>query len=238
MKTNKSILFLIIGLLLIGLVTIIVIFGQKKSKTTTNNTVNKTVSTKSIEFKEEEKPYISLIPRTDGHELKLKIENIPSTVNQIDYELIYIAVDKTTQLEMEKGVGDTVKEITKNMEKDILLGTASCTNGCKYAYDEGVTGGTLTLIFNTNEGQVTFNTPFSLVSSADIKTRGLTLPTENITINATTTTKSDFFILLKNLKSVYSVFSNSTGAGKITSIDPSSVTKQNTDSLIGDYLIQ
>jgi len=234
MKTKIKNLFLVSTVIVLSSVFLV---GCGKKTTTTNTTKSQPV-VKSIEFKDEEKPYISLIPRADGHELKLKIDNIPSSVNQIDYELIYTAVDKTTKLEMEKGVGDTIKEIDKKVEKDLLLGTASCTNGCKYAYDEGITGGTLTLTFNTDDGQISFITPFSLISSADIKTKALTLPTENITINATTTTKSDFFVLLKNLKSAYSVFSNGTGAGKITSITPSTITKQDMNSLVGDYLSQ
>lgn len=237
MKTNKNILFLAIGLILIILVIIIALLNQKPKTTTSEKKIINN-SSKSIEFNETEKPYISLIPRADGHELKLKLDNIPSTVTQIDYELIYTAVDKTTNLEIEKGVADTIKDVSKNIEKDLLLGTASCTNGCKYSYDEGITGGTLTLIFNTNDGQITFNTSFTLTTSVDLKSKGLSLPIENLVINATTTTKSDFFVLLKNLKPVYSVFSNGTGAGKINSITPNTITKQNTNSLIGDYLTQ
>ena len=44
---------------------------------------------------------------------------------------------------MEKGVGDTVKLTSNSFEKDLLLGTESCTNGCKYKFDEGVVGGVL-----------------------------------------------------------------------------------------------
>jgi len=237
MKTNKNIIYIAIIAIILIIIVIFALFN-KKTKPVDNSPTGNNVSTKTIEFSETEKPYISLTPRTDGHMLKLKIEDIPSSVTSIEYELIYTAVDKTTKLEMEKGVGDTVKNVTKTVEKDLLLGTESCTNGCKYAYDEGITGGTLTLTFNTNDGQVIFNSSFSLTSSVDIKTKGLNLSTENLAISATTTTKSDFFVLIKNLKSVYSVFSNGTGAGKINSITPNTVTKENTNSLVGDYLIQ
>lgn len=133
----------------------------KKVETTPTKT---TSAPKSIEFKNEEKPTISLIPRADGHELKLKIENIPQNVTQIEYELLYTAVDN--KLEIEKGVGDTIKLDSKNIERDLLLGTASCTNGCKYKYDEGISKGTLSLTFITADNQtVSYEGSFALPAS-------------------------------------------------------------------------
>ncbi len=116
------------------------------------------------EFNQNEKPKISLIPRSDGHELKLKVENIPSFINQIEYELLYTAVD--SGLEIEKGVGDTIKIDSISVTRDLLLGTASCTNGCKYKYDNGVKNGTLSITFTTTNNQViTYSSPFTLTSS-------------------------------------------------------------------------
>lgn len=207
--------------------------GTKKPSTK----IISTPISKKIELTESEKPIISLIPRADGHELKLKIENIPSDVNQIEYELIYSATDKG--LEMEKGVGDTLKIDDKNIERDLLLGTSSCTNGCKYKYDEGITGGTLSLIFYNDSNQsFNYETPFVLKTSTSIKKDGnLSLDTENFSINTTTTTKSDYFVLIKNYPAYYSIFSNGTGNGKITSISPGSVTKKDMTNILGNYLI-
>lgn len=206
-------------------------------KTTTNNDTTPTKSAqKELILSESEKPIISLIPRQDGHELKLKIDNIPSNITQIEYELIYSASENG--LTMEKGVGDTVKISSKNIEKDLLLGTSSCTNGCKYKYDEGVSSGTLSLIFYTNDNQsASYETPFILKTSADIKKDGgLALKEEDFSVKATTTTKSDYFVAIKNYPSYFSVFSNGKGAGKITSITPTTVTKADSTSLVGDYL--
>lgn len=207
--------------------------GKKKTETNTN-TPTKSVQ-KELVMSESEKPIISLIPREDGHELKLKVDNIPSSVSQIEYELIYSASENG--LTMEKGVGDTVKISSKNIEKDLLLGTSSCTNGCKYKYDTGVSEGTLSLIFYTNDNQsATYETPFILRTSADIKKDGgFTLKGEDFSVKASTTTKSDYFIVIKNYPSYYSVFSNGKGVGKITSITPTTVTKQDTASLVGNY---
>lgn len=207
-------------------------------KPTTNTTPTKTTqTTQQIELTADEKPYINLIPRADGHELKLKIIDIPSKFSTAEYELIYTAEDE--DMEIEKGVSGTVKLTDSNFEKDLLLGTSSCTNGCKYKYDEGITGGVFSLTLTTdNKEYVTFETPFVIKSSAQInKEKGIKLSQENFEIKATTTSKSDFFIAIKNFKPVYSVFSSGTGNGKITSIEPNTITKANLNSLVGDYII-
>jgi hypothetical protein len=205
-------------------------------KTTTTPTKN-TQATKQIELTADEKPYISLIPRADGHELKFKVIDIPSKFSTVEYELIYIAEDE--DLEIEKGVSGTIKLDSSNFGKDLLLGTSSCTNGCKYKYDEGITGGVLTLTLTTEDKKYfSFETPFVIKSSAEInKEKSIKLTQENFEIKATTTTKNDFFIAIKNIKSAYSVFSSGSGNGKITSIEPNTITKENLNSLVGDYLI-
>jgi hypothetical protein len=82
---------------------------------------------------------------------------------------------------------------------------------------------------------------------ADIKKEnGISLPSENVTVNTTITSKSDYFVFLKNYglpkgvtaKNVYSIFSNSNGNGKISSIIPNTITKTSMNSLVGDYLVQ
>lgn len=207
----------------------------KKTATTTTTKTNTTA--KQIELADNEKPYISLIPRADGHELKFKVTGIPSKFTTAEYELIYTASDQG--LEIEKGVSGTVKPLTATFEKDLLLGTSSCTNGCKYKYDEGITGGVLTLTLTTDDKQyVSFETPFTIKSSAQInEDKNIALAQESFTIKATVTSKNDFFIAIKNFKPVYSVFSSGNGAGKITSIEPNTITKENLNSIVGDYLI-
>ena len=205
-------------------------------KTTTNKIVPSPVAQK-LELSEQEKPIISLVPRADGHELKLIIDNIPSNISEIEYELIYSAVDEG--LEMEKGVGDTIKVTSKNIQRDLLLGTSSCTNGCKYKYDQGIVGGTLSLTFLTSDNQsLLYETPFVLKTSADIKKDGgLSLSLENFQIKGSVTGKSDYFILIKNLPSYYSVFSNGNGKGSVTNIVPENITKEDKALFIGNYLI-
>jgi hypothetical protein len=238
MKNKKNLIIVVAAC--IALAAIIISFiAIKNSKKITEN--NKTIPTAKIGselvLSDSEKPIISLIPRSDGHELKLKIENIPTNVTKIEYELIYSATDNG--LTMEKGVGDTVKITSSSIEKDLLLGTASCTNGCKYKYDEGIDSGTLSLYLYTDDNQsTTYETPFILITSADIKKDGgFTLNTQDFSVKATTTAKSDYFVAIKNYPSYYSVFSNGIGTGKITAITPDSVSKTDMSLLVGNYQI-
>lgn len=227
--------FKIISLTLVVFLSSLFLSGCRK-KTPPAQTETRTAP-KELTIADNEKPIIALTPRADGHELKLKVTNIPTIITQVEYELIYSAKDNG--LEMEKGVGDTVKLTSNSFEKDLLLGTASCTNGCKYKFDEGVVGGALSLTFYTDDNQTAvFETPFTLNTSTDIKKfGGLSLDLENFSINATTTTKNDFFVLIKNYRPYYSVFSNGNGTAKITKISPETITKENINSLVGDYLI-
>jgi len=206
-------------------------------KKTTTTKITPSPINQKLELSAAEKPIISLIPRQDGHELKLIIDNIPQTISDIEYELIYSAVDEG--LEMEKGVGDSIKVTSKNIQRDLLLGTSSCTNGCKYKYDLGIVGGTLSLTFLTKDNQsLHYETSFVLKTSADIKKDGgLSLSLENFQIKGTVTGKSDYFILIKNLPDYYSVFSSGNGKGSITSIIPESVTKEDKTIFIGNYSI-
>jgi len=167
-----------------------------------------------IEIELENRPYISLIPRSDGHELKLKIDKISTDIKTIEYELIYMATDE--DLEIEKGLSGTIDIDSDNIEKDLLLGTASCTNGCKYKYDEGISSGSLNIILTTKNNQIAmFETPFVLLNTAQVKKDGLTLNEFNI---KAAPSQNEFFILIQNYNQDYSIFSSGTGKGTVTSI--------------------
>lgn len=234
---NKNTIYFVIGAIVLIIVMIIIIIVGKNKKSTTTPDISDIKTNEELTLSDEQKPYVSLIPQSDGHRLNLKISDIPSNITEIEYDLIYTAKDEN--IEIEKGVGGTAKIEGKSIERELLLGTESCTSGCKYKYDEGITGGTLSLSFITADGQsASYEAPFVLSTSADIKsTGGLSLETESFSIKATVSSKSDYFILIKNFKPVYSVFSNGTGNGKVSSINPESITKENTSLVTGDYLI-
>ncbi len=189
----------------------------KKTKTT-NNQPTSTPQTGGVwEMVETEKPYISLTPTSDGHWLNLKITKLSSNISAIEYELIYNAIDNN--MDIEKGVSGTIKsqEISTTIERKLLLGTESCTSGCKYKYDTGVIGGTLSINFISQDGKTaTYQTPFSLKSTANLKKEGfLKLETENYSLKAPVSSGSDYYLILKNYNGVYSVFSSNSNSSLI-----------------------
>lgn len=184
--------------------------GKKKDQ----SVVTPTPTSRLIEIELEKRPYISLIPRSDGHELKLKISRISSDIKTIEYELIYTAIDG--DLEIEKGLSGTLEIDSDQIEKDLLLGTASCTNTCKYKYDEGVVGGFINIIFTTQSDQIAmFETAFVLSNTAQVRKEGMSLNDFNLKANPTL---NEFYLLMQNYNQDYSVFSSGRGKGTIESI--------------------
>ncbi|OGM05931.1 hypothetical protein A2125_00360 [Candidatus Woesebacteria bacterium GWB1_43_5] len=92
-----------------------------------------------------ERPFTSLIPKEDGHWLKMVIEEVKITdAKQLDYELLYRLPDGRTQ-----GVPGTISLVgAGRIERDLLLGSESSG---KFRYDEGVEEGTLTLRFRNDK---------------------------------------------------------------------------------------
>ena len=214
-QINKILLSIVI------LFTSSIVLSGCKSKTTTT-APTPTPAPTMVELSAEETPYVSLTPDTDGHNLKLEISNIPDFVTDMEYELLYTVSDNG--LEIEKGVGDSIKIDSTSIEREILLGTASCTNGCKYKYDEGVTGGTVNLtLYGDNGSAAAVTANFALTTTADIKKAGaIALPTENYELPISgSITGNDYYVIVKNSQA-YSVFSS--GSAK--------------NSLIGDHPIE
>lgn len=236
---NKKILIAIAGviLLIITIIIIITTTSKKDKKEETVLTQNSNLNQELI-LEDDQKPYISIIPQADGHRFDIKISNIPSSIVELEYDLIYTAQDEN--LEIEKGIGGTTKITSSVFERELLLGTESCTNGCKYKYDEGIIGGTLILNLLTKDNQSAyFETSFVFLNSADIKADGgLTLISENFSIKATVSSRNEYFILLKNYQPLYSVFSSASGFGNVLSITPDNVIKEDKTTIAGDYLIQ
>lgn len=195
---KKLLLLIIIGLTLSAC-------GSKQKSPTVTPTPPKAV----YEIPQEKRPYISLTPSTDGRWLTLKISKIPSNIKGLEYEVLYNAIDGNN--EIEKGAGGTIdqSDISSSIEKKILLGTESCTNGCKYKYDENVYGGNVTINFFNNDNQIaTYQSPFSLSSAQKItKNSTISLPDNSKTI-AVNGKHKGFFVLLRSYTGGYSVFSS------------------------------
>ncbi|HEX8923177.1 MAG TPA: hypothetical protein VF828_00400, partial [Patescibacteria group bacterium] len=168
---------------------------------TASKSAKPTAASKAVELSPQERPYISLIPDSAAHNLKFKLTNIPSSVNEIEYQLVYNASDNG--MVIQKGVGGTIKknEITgSTIERNIMLGTESCTNGCKQKYDDGVNGGDLTLNFYTDGGGVsTSDSPFVLKNAADIlKDSKLAFDDNSLSLSLKPADKKEIYILIKN----------------------------------------
>jgi len=233
MKNKKNIIAIVSIVLVIVITVIIAIFVTKKnrSKDMDINVVEPQDAPQEITLDESQQPYISLKAQADGHRLDIKISDIPSIISEIEYDLIYTAQDEN--LEIEKGVGGTAEVEGNTFERELLLGTESCTNGCKYKYDEGITGGTLILNLITKDNQSAyFEAPFIFTNDVD------QLVLEDITINTKGTSSKDYFILIKNYQSTYSLTSSGKGVGTVTSIEPETYTKEDMSTVTGDYILQ
>lgn len=140
--------YLPLVLLLVGILVLVgVIFAVRRSK---QAGPSESVQEEEIapELSADQKPFTSLIPKSDGHWLKLKVEDIkvPNAVS-LDYELLYKTSDGRTQ-----GVPGTVNVKGISMiERDLLLGSESSG---KFRYDLGVETGTLTLRFRNDKGKL------------------------------------------------------------------------------------
>lgn len=103
---------------------------------------------KPIEESIKERPFVSLLPTTDGHWVTLEVKNIPKGVSGLEYELTYMADVEGNKIERGVSTGGKPADLNgaNNFSKKILFGSASCTTGtCKYRYDENVTEGKLSL---------------------------------------------------------------------------------------------
>ncbi len=229
-RTKRLIKPLLLTLLLAPSLFLLSACGKKEETET-----EPTPTPRLVQLKEAQKPQISITSRTDGHELKLIIDKV-TDIEEIEYELIYRAQDEG--MIIEKGLGDTILVKGQNkIERDLLLGTSSCTNTCKYKYDEGITGGTLSLTLTTTQNQVAyFETPFTLSSSKDFEKDGLALDGE-ITITASSIS-SGYYILHQTFggEKGYLLTASDAGNAKSIKVDPDTITTP--EKLTGVYLLQ
>ena len=88
----------------------------------------------------EKRPFVTLLPRVDGHELFVTIDGLKMEEDKVEYVLEY-----QTGTMLQAGTGRiNFEEEPTPVTKKILLG--SCSKG-KCKYDDDVSGGSLTLYF-------------------------------------------------------------------------------------------
>ena len=173
--------------------------GCRKKKTVI---ITPTPTPRMIELAPEDRPVVSLSPRADGHELYLKLSSVSPKINKIEYELTYTAVDGAMEIEKgASGIIDSNDLQNATITRKILLGTESCTNGCKYKYDTGVSHGNLTLLISSQGQLSTFETPFILKSATDIKKTGGQITWEEIDFSQAPKQASPFYIVHQDYQS-------------------------------------
>jgi hypothetical protein len=95
-----------------------------------------------------ERPFVQLSPRADGREIKVTLNDLKKDATSLEYELEYQA---GTTLQGAFGSIDLTKDKPPT-SKEVLLG--SCSAGGKCTYNEGVTGGSITLKFRGPQNYV------------------------------------------------------------------------------------
>ena len=111
----------------------------------------------------EKRPAVSLIPKEDGHYLKLRVERFEvAEFDSMDYLLLYNTKDEVTQ-----GVPGSEKvKGTDIFEADLLLGSESSGN---FRYDEGVETGSIEISFRDSDGELVakFDSDFHMQKGTD-----------------------------------------------------------------------
>lgn len=157
MKKNLPIVLILVGVIVLSGVFFLFVRGRGRPS---GPEAGPTPTPAPIE----ERPYITLTPRADGHEFKFEIKRISDT-ETVEYELVYLAGD------LSRGViGSVDLKGETGISRDLLLGSCS-KNVCKY--DEGVTEGILTLRFRGPGGTQKYELAFRLQTGNEAK-EGLT----------------------------------------------------------------
>jgi hypothetical protein len=118
--------------------------------------------TNFIEVPLEQRPFISLIPSTDGHWLTLEVSRIQDA-GSLEYELLYNTAAGTSQ----GSISTFSLKGADVYSKKILLGSESSGH---YKYDEGVTQGNLTIRLRGGLGARKFISSFHLQQADEVFT--------------------------------------------------------------------
>ena len=153
---KKYLKFIIPGvILLIGLSWLF--WPAKKTKTETQAPAKKMEEINKIVLSD--RPFVTLTPRENGKEVKLMIDRVKDAA-AVEYEMEYQAAS------LIQGVFGTI-DFTQEpapVSKDLLFG--SCSKG-KCRYDEGVTGGGVTLRFDGGSAPYALKSDFNLQQMFD-----------------------------------------------------------------------
>ncbi len=149
MKQNLK--FIIPGLLIL-VVLAWLFWPGKKTNVPTNIQTKKVEEINKIDIKD--RPFVALVPREDGKEVEMTVDRVKNATN-VEYEMEYQAA------ELIQGVFGTIdfKQEKTPVTKSLLFGSCS-KDKCKY--DEGVTGGSLTMRFEGGSAPYALKSDFNL----------------------------------------------------------------------------
>ncbi|MDZ4228636.1 MAG: hypothetical protein U1C50_00105 [Patescibacteria group bacterium] len=157
MKFIKANLKFIIPGLLLLIVLAWLFWPSKKTKTTIQEPTKKMEEINKIAIAD--RPYVTLTPRTDGKEVTLTIDRV-TNATKTEYEMEY---QTDTLIQGVFGMID-FNEDKLPVSKDLLFG--SCSKG-KCRYDEGVSGGSLTMRFEGGGEPYALKSDFNLQQQFD-----------------------------------------------------------------------
>lgn len=220
MDVKKYAPFILLG---VGVLAVIGIFFSIRGANTTTPEPTPIVDEIAPEVPFDQRPFVSLTPRTDGHWLKLTMMGINKIPNAktVDYLLEYLTKEGVNQ-----GVPGMIKiEDLTTIDRDLLLGSESSG---KFRYDEGVADGKLTLRFRDSAGKLLgkLTTEFHLQVAPETV---LTSKDGMFTYTLDKAPKKGYFVTMQTFgvseavegiiaQGPYGVFTSETGAfpGKIT----------------------
>jgi hypothetical protein len=131
--------------------------GKKPATTSTTTPAKKTEAINQLAITD--RPFVTLTPRADGKEVTLGINEVKNAT-KVEYEIEY---QTATLIQGAFGNIDFTKD-TPPVAKNILFGSCS-KNVCKF--DEGVTGGSLTLTFSGSDKPYVLKSDFNLQQMFD-----------------------------------------------------------------------
>lgn len=130
---------------------------SKKNRTATPEATKKMEEINKIALAD--RPYVTLTPRADGKEVSMTIDRVAKATS-VEYEMEYQAES------LIQGVFGTIDftQETAPVSKNLLFG--SCSKG-KCRYDEGISGGSLTLRFDGGKEPFALKSGFNLQRQFD-----------------------------------------------------------------------
>ena len=150
MKLNKK-SYIIGAVLLVLLTTVFFVFGRKQAP---KEIINETSEIEELIPTIDSSVKVSLDSVAGSKELLLKVDNLPSNTQSVDYELSYQTAQQGLQ-----GVIGTVTNEGDSLEKKLTLGT--CSSGT-CVYHQVVGKIKLTLKFTGEYGEKIFEKEYGL----------------------------------------------------------------------------